>query len=88
MIAKEKNIYHINWVKYLVYKPYFSRINDNIILVVSQGYVAEVSNEHVILGNDVLATCKIPSFVGDLVDIIAWVDSQGSEYLPKNLGKS
>ena len=59
-----------------------------IILVVSQGYVAEVSNEHVILGNDVLATCKIPSFVGDLVDIIAWVDSQGSEYLPKNLGKS
>ena len=61
---------------------------DNIILVVSQGYVAEVSNEHVILGNDVLATCKIPSFVGDLVDIIAWVDSQGSEYLPKNLGKS
>ena len=50
--------------------------------------MAEVSNEHVILGNDVLITCKIPSFVGDLVDIISWVDSQGSQFLPDNLGNS
>ena len=50
--------------------------------------MAEVSNEHVILGNDVLITCKIPSFVGDLIDVVAWVDNQGSQFLPSKFGNS
>ena len=57
-----------------------------IYSVVTQKYAAEVHNEHVIRGNDVLVGCEIPSFVGDLVDVVAWVDSQGNEYLPPSLG--
>ena len=56
-------------------------------LVVTQEYMIEVHNKHVILGNDVLMACEIPSFVGDLLQVTAWVDSQGEEYLPHKLGK-
>ncbi len=50
----------------------------------TQNYDAEVGKEHVILGNDVLIACEIPSFVGDLVQVVAWVDSQGDQFLPSN----
>ena len=39
-----------------------------------------VPQESVILFNDVLLKCNIPSFVGDFVTVAAWVDSEGSEY--------
>ena len=33
--------------------------------------------EQVILGNDVLLKCNIPSFVADFVSVANWVDSEG-----------
>jgi hypothetical protein len=48
----------------------------------------EVHNEQVVLGNDVMIICKIPSLIADLVDVVAWVDNQGSQFLHSNLGKS
>ena len=59
-------------------------IRNILFLVVTQNYDAEVHKEHVILGNDVLVACEIPSFVGDLVEVVAWVDSQGDQILPSN----
>ena len=56
--------------------------------MVSQSYDAEVGKNHVILGNDALVACEIPSFVGDLIDVVAWVDNQGSQFLPSKFGNS
>ena len=36
--------------------------------------------EQVMLGNDVLFKCSIPSFVADFVTVDGWVDSEGSGY--------
>jgi hypothetical protein len=58
------------------------------ILVVSQDYIVEVHNKHIILGNDILVACEIPSFVSDLIDVVAWVDNQGSQFLPSKFGNS
>ena len=33
--------------------------------------------EQVILGNDVLLKCNIPSFEADFVSVASWVDSEG-----------
>ena len=40
--------------------------------------------EYVIIGNDVLLKCNIPSFVADFVHVTGWVDSEGVEYLIDN----
>ena len=37
--------------------------------------------QYVILGNDVLLKCNIPSFVADFVAVTGWLDSEGTEYL-------
>ncbi len=37
-------------------------------------------NEYVILGNDVVMACKIPSFVADFVSVVGWVDSGGNQF--------
>ena len=39
-----------------------------------------MEQEEVIIGNDGLMACKVPSFVADLVAIDGWVDSQGTGY--------
>jgi hypothetical protein len=63
--------------------------------VVKQDYLTEASNEYVILGNDALVKCHVPSFVSDLVDIHSWTDNEenifmksstsfGSNYFTKN----
>ncbi len=36
-----------------------------------------------IRGNNLILKCKIPSFVADFLQIIAWVDSDGQEYTPQ-----
>ena len=41
-----------------------------------QDYSSEASNEYVIVGNDALMKCVVPSFVSDLVEIIAWTDTE------------
>jgi hypothetical protein len=40
-----------------------------------------VPEESVILGNDVVIKCNIPSFVADFVSVVGWVDSEGSTFL-------
>ena len=37
---------------------------------------------YVILGNDALVKCDIPSFVADLVQVSGWIDNEGKEFLP------
>ena len=54
------------------------------VLVASQPYRAAVPEESVILGNDVVIKCKIPSFVADFVSVVGWVDSEGSTFLASN----
>lgn len=49
--------------------------------VVSQFYESQVSDEYVIKGNAAVLKCNIPSFVSDHVEVIAWVDTNGLEYL-------
>lgn len=51
-----------------------------LVPVVSQSYTHEASNEYVIIGNDALFKCEIPSFVADSLEIAGWVDSDGNEY--------
>ena len=46
-----------------------------------------MSPAHVIIGNDVLIKCDIPSFVTDFVSVGSWVDSDGIEYRNNFNGK-
>jgi len=59
--------------------------------VISQDFKTQVIQEsYVILGNDALVKCDIPSFVADLVQITGWNDNDGNEYIPtanNNFGK-
>jgi hypothetical protein len=48
-----------------------------------QNYETGVAYEDVLLENDVIFKCKVPSFMGDLVHIINWVDSDGESYYPR-----
>lgn len=52
--------------------------------VVTQEYTTEPTNEYIVLGNDALVKCKIPSYVSDLTQIVGWVDSEASEFLINN----
>ncbi len=49
--------------------------------VVGQSYEVYVEMEHVILGNDALLKCKIPSHVADFLSVEGWVNSDGEEFL-------
>ena len=46
---------------------------------VSQSYTTKAPDEYVILGNDVVVACKVPSFVADFVDVVGWVDGASQE---------
>ena len=50
-----------------------------MILVTAQNYEAHIFIETVILGNDAIFKCSVPSFISDLVDVINWIDSEGNE---------
>ena len=53
-----------------------------------QGYRTEPSNEDIVLGNDALMKCKIPSYVADMVEVVGWVNSEAAEYrVNNNYGK-
>ena len=45
-----------------------------------QSYDTDVGRENVLLNNDVLFQCNIPSFISDFVSVLAWVDSEGSSF--------
>ncbi len=46
--------------------------------VVNQPYATNVNQQYVIMGNDVILKCDVPSFVADFVDIVGWQDSSGA----------
>ena len=51
-----------------------------------QSYRVDVGVAQVILGNEVLLKCDIPSFANDFVTVIDWVDSEGITYSGNSLG--
>lgn len=54
--------------------------------VIAQDFKAHVAQEtYVIVGNDAIIKCDIPSFVGDLVSAVSWHDNSGNAY-HKDLG--
>ena len=44
--------------------------------VVIQPYETDVGKEYVIVGNDAIMKCSIPSFVADFVTIVSWMTSE------------
>ena len=55
------------------------------ISVILQDYQTEISNEHIILGNEAIFKCSIPSFVSDFVTVEAWLDNEAKSFELKNL---
>ena len=43
----------------------------------TQSYKTGASEEYIIIGNDALMKCYIPSFVTDFVSVANWEDSEG-----------
>lgn len=52
----------------------------DLLSVASQDFrVYPASPVHVILGNDALIKCDIPSFVADFVSVTSWIDNEGND---------
>merc|ERR1712130_680758 len=49
--------------------------------VAHQEYRVVVHEESAIAGNDVQFKCNIQSYVADFVQVVAWVDSEGSSFM-------
>ena len=47
---------------------------------VTQNYVTEPINEYVIVGNDAIMKCSIPSFMSDFISVVGWTDNSGNEF--------
>ena len=62
-----------------------NRLIEKIFSAVVQKYDATVSREDILLSNDVLFKCGIPSFVADFVSVVGWADSEGSSYNAQDL---
>ena len=52
----------------------------SLLVVIQQNYKSGPEEEYVILGNDALMKCKIPSFVSDFVKVVSWLDNEGKEF--------
>ena len=64
-------------------KIYLDTFNHfSFFAAVSQNYNTRVSPEDVILGNDAIMKCSIPSFVSDFVTVQDWKDSEGLILFP------
>ena len=48
--------------------------------VSGQRYESDILRESVILGNEALFKCSIPSFVVDFVSVVGWEDSEGNSW--------
>ena len=44
----------------------------------NQRYEINISPESVIVGNDAVFKCSIPSFVSDFVKVDSWIDSEAN----------
>ena len=51
-----------------------------LCLVSQQRYGIDILRESVILGNDAIFKCSIPSFVAEFVSVTAWIDSEKNEF--------
>ena len=51
--------------------------------VVHQPYDVYVDTEHVIVGNDGLLKCRIPSFVADQIFVAGWSDNLENSFMPE-----
>jgi len=49
------------------------------LVAVHQTYSTRAKDEYVIVRNDALLKCEVPSFVADLVSVVGWVDSSGND---------
>ena len=49
--------------------------------MVQPSYEIDVFKENVILGNDAIFKCQIPSFVADFVQVDSWVDDKGNQFV-------
>ncbi|CAB4056116.1 unnamed protein product [Lepeophtheirus salmonis] len=52
------------------------------ISVVQQYFKSGVEEEYVVIGNDVILKCKIPSFISDFLSVVNWEDSENVKYYP------
>ena len=59
---------------------YFRRHLSLIIPAVTQPYNTEAHNEYVVLGNDAILKCSIPSFVADFISVAGWVDNESNNF--------
>ena len=66
-----KNIQNVSFSTYLCL------IRVLIFSVALSSYRVVVDEEQVMLGNEILLKCDIPSFVADFVAVNGWVDSEG-----------
>jgi hypothetical protein len=56
--------------------------------VANQFYQSSSEEEYVIVGNDAIVKCKIPSFVADFVQVTSWQDNDLKDFYPnQNYGK-
>ena len=46
--------------------------------VTNQHFEVDIFRESVIIGNDAIFSCSVPSFVADFVRVDSWVDSEGN----------
>ena len=60
--------------------------NYSSISVAMSTYRVDVSIAQVIMGNEVLLKCDIPSFATDFVSVVSWVDSEGLTFTHNSLG--
>ena len=60
--------------------------NYSSISVAMSTYRVDVSIAQVILGNEVILKCDIPSFATDFVSVVSWVDSEGLTFTESSLG--
>ena len=56
----------------------------SLVSVAMQTYRVDVGVAQVIIGNEVLLKCDIPSFAADFVSVNAWIDSEGHSYSRDN----
>jgi hypothetical protein len=56
--------------------------------VLSQVYETRVGDDFVMVGNDAIVRCQLPSFLADLVQVEGWITSEGVQIAQslKNIG--
>ena len=71
------------WIIYEIYSDFGFQQNLDWTLnfsVANQVFQTSSIEDYVIVGNDALMKCIIPSFVTDWVSVVGWEDSQGQLY--------